>query len=274
MSNYLQQIVVDRNIIGNGGLDCYLDSRNIELLITDTFLIEMVKNAKDWPITALKDLTCLEPHLDNIRLSISVGEALRKGRHQKRTLTTDDLLDKDLEPIVIEIKRAARPGSNYLPTFIENVTKILPALREEGSLRKSANFDLVEFTEKLKSTFGKEMVSDLRGKRLSFNSKLSHVLMSALLAYRAYLEDDSHAVSPPLDSMFFRHFVLKFWRSIRWIEQGGLESRTEANMSNDEYDDDYVLIGSYFNKTLSKENSVTEADAVLRSIMDLVRSIY
>ncbi len=53
MNICLQRIVVDRNSIRNGGLDLYLGLSNIELIITDTFLIEMVKNAKDWPLMSV-----------------------------------------------------------------------------------------------------------------------------------------------------------------------------------------------------------------------------
>lgn len=267
-----KQIVVDRNVIRRRGLDAYKNQNNIEFIITDTFLVEMVKNAHHWPDTVKNDLGYIEPYLGSVRLAISVGEVLRIEQTQKRALLPKDIINEELDQILMEIRRAARIGSNHYPALIQKISAVIPSLRDEGSIRNSASLDIRSFTDNLKSAFGKNLVSDLRKKTLTRNSKLSYVLMASLLAYRAQLESNNDMVPLPLHSMSFRFMVLNFWRSIRWIKDGGLESSKDADLANDEFDNEYILIGSYFSETLSNEKSVIQADEDLRKILKLVRT--
>jgi hypothetical protein len=71
------QLVLDRNVIRREILSEAATNRENEFVLTDTFLVEMVKHPEQWAETVRKDLAVIRPLGDRIWLSISVGEALR-----------------------------------------------------------------------------------------------------------------------------------------------------------------------------------------------------
>ena len=67
--------------------------------------------------------------------------------------------------------------------------------------------------------------------------------------------------------LVLRFFYVSVRHCVDWAAKGGVLSMAPEKLSNDILDQDYVLVGSFFDRLLSKETRVQEADADLREFM-------
>jgi hypothetical protein len=65
--------------------------------------------------------------------------------------------------------------------------------------------------------------------------------------------------------LVLRFFYASVRHCVDWAARGGLLSMLPERITNDILDQDYVLVGSFFDRLLSKEVKVQEADADLRA---------
>jgi hypothetical protein len=266
------QLVVDRNVIRRGGLSEAATDREKEFVLTDTFLVEMVKHPEQWAKTVKKDFAALIPFGDRLWLSSSVGEALRTELIERRAVTREELLPQEFRPLLGELMQVVAGGSELSDTLLEKIGNILPSLRAEQPDLKMPKVRTEYVMRKLEKLLRPEIVSDLRNGKLQGDAKLCLVEDIAIRIYEADCAAHSVKMLPMPGSMVSRFFILKVWRAMSWLQHSGLDAAAQGKLYNDAYDDEYVLVGSFFDGTLSAEKRVNEADAALRRIVESASS--
>ncbi len=183
----MRQLVIDRNLTRRNGLSGLADQSGIEFILTDTFLVEMVKHPEKWSETVRRDLNSLTPFSNRVRLSLSASEAMHTEIRERRAITRDELLPPEFQS-----------GAH---------TKHIARSRRKVCFRHLAPW------------------------------------------YREF-------------------YILKVWRAIWWLQHSGLDAAKDGMLYNDLYDDEYILVASFFDGLLSNECRVKEASAALTRILE------
>ena len=266
------QLVLDRNLIRRGGLAEAATDREIEFVLTDTFLVEMVKHPEQWAETVRKDLAAIRPLGDRFWLSVSLGEALRTELFERRAVTRKDSFHKSFRPLLVELMQVSAAGSELSDPLLKKITDLLPSLRAEQPLLEAPKVRTEYLTRKLAELLRPEIVSNLRNGKLQGDAKLCLVEDIALRAYEADCAAHNIEMLPHPGSMVSRLFILKVWRAMWWLQNSGLDAAAEGKLYNDAYDDEYVLVGSFFDGLLFGRKRVNEAGAALRRIVESASS--
>ena len=205
-------------------------------------------------------------------LSLSMDEILRTELLEHRAIGREELLPQELQPFLSELMQLADVDSGLPEPLLRKIAHILPGLRADQpapELPKARTETLVGLLNK---QLRPEIISDLRNGRLEGDAKLCLVEDIAFRSYRSEREARGAKPLPWPTSMVTRVMILKVWRALSWLQLGGLDAAAGEKLRNDAYDDEYVLVGSYFDGLLSAENRVQEADAALRRTVDSASS--
>lgn len=260
-------LVLDRNVIRRTGLAEAAAEASNEFVLADTFLVEMVKHPEQWVRTIRLDFAELSKFGDRFRISASPGECLRKELLERRSITREELLPPEFRAVLARLMHAADKAGDLSRALLQDVADLLPALRAEQPPLEIAKDRPEDLTRKLAAKLRPEIISDLRNGNLQGDAKLCLVEDIAFRAYEADCAENHRRMLPQPQSMTWRFFILKVWRAMSWLQRGGLETAAQEKLRNDAYDDEYVLLGSFFDGVLSAEKRVNEADAALRRIV-------
>ncbi len=186
-------------------------------------------------------------------------------------ITREQLLPPEFQPLIGRLRNVSK--ANYLPSVVvQEIADILPALRAEQPPENLPKESIVDLTRKLEARLRPEFLSDLRNGNLYGDAMLCLVQDVACRVYEAYCAENQHVVLPQPQSMTWRYFVLRVFRAMSWLQRGGLDTASPDMLHNDAYDDEYVLLGSFFDGVLSLEKRVKQADAALRRIVECASS--
>jgi hypothetical protein len=70
------------------------------------------------------------------------------------------------------------------------------------------------------------------------------------------------------DSLILRFYYLRVRSALRWIACGGLATAKPQTVLNERLDQEYILIGSYFDRTLTRDRDAEDTDRDLRGLLD------
>jgi hypothetical protein len=174
----------------------------------------------------------------------------------------------EFRPLLGELMQVSAEGSELSDTLLQKIADLLPSLRAEQPLPETPKVRTEYLTCKLAELLRTEIISDLRNGKLQGDTKLCLVEDIAFRAYGAYCAEHNVEMLPHPVSINSRFFILKVWRAMWWLQNSGLDAAAEGKLYNDAYDDEYVLVGSFFDGTLSEDKRVNEANAALRRIVE------
>lgn len=124
----------------------------------------------------------------------------------------------------------------------------------------------------IESALTSEQLKALRSGQASREDRLALINIMTLDICLTFLEN--HGLSKneahmPLKQkpVILRYFYASVRYCVDWIARGGVLSIASNRITNDIFDQNYVLVASFFNCLLSKEIRVQEADAALRGFM-------
>jgi hypothetical protein len=259
--------VVDRNMVRRQEFSVHKDNPEASFVLPDTFFIEAVKNSNHWRETLRRDLEVLMPVRDRTRISCSISEALRIEIDQTRSITRDEWLSRALQDVLDRLFDAvSRGGESYL-SATEIIQEILESLWAEQPAAANAKSRTEDTVEKLRGLLGVDELANLRAGRIFGDAKLGLVEFIARNAYYADCKARETTLLSWPASLTARFWILKFWRNVWWLQNGGLDDAKDQSLHNDQYDDEYILIGSFFDGVLSLERRVQEAKADLMRIV-------
>lgn len=127
-------------------------------------------------------------------------------------------------------------------------------------------------TQIIEQVLNGEPLKQLKNGRASDDDRLALIHRISLDLLRSHLEQGGSSknkikVFLKTKPLLLRYFFLSVRHAVEWAKMGGLASLPTAKVTNDILDQDYVAIGSFFDKILSKERRVLEADADLRLLL-------
>jgi hypothetical protein len=268
----MRELVVDRNVIRRPSLFFnYNNDPELRFILPETFLVEALKNPREWEGTLRPDLEALIPVRARTRMACSVSEALRIEMAKKRAVVRKEWLAPEFQHLLDRLFDAVACGGDLYEREMDNIREIWPDLTAEqpaAAQPKERMEDIVKRTlEARLRTLGDKVLPDLRAGRLQGDAKLWIVETVARDDYVSDCKARGQTLLPWPDSLTARFFILKAWRGVWWLQKLGLASAKEHKLHNDGYDDEYVLVGSFFDGTLSEEKRVQEASADLMRVI-------
>lgn len=265
----MKEWVVDRNMIRRSDFSPYKSNPDARFILTDTLFVEAVKNSDGWRETLRRDLEALMPVRARTRMAVSVSEALRIEIDTGRAITREGWFSSDLQMVLDHLFDATSNGGEQYVREMAKIEESLEDLKAEQPPTTGPKSQTEKIVGKLRRCLGEDGLSDLRAGRLSGDAKLWLIDHIAYEAYNADCEARGHAPLLWPGSISARFFILKSWRGIRWLQNSGLDNAKEQSLHNDHYDDEYILVGSFFDGTLTNEQRVKEADTDLMRIVSV-----
>jgi hypothetical protein len=241
-------------------------------VIPDMSLVEMLKSA-EWETTMRRSLASFVPALSRIYSSVCVGEAIRIERTSRRPVTRDMLLMEDgtrwLRVIVKALSGTS--GKSDITSWIEDLRPSLVREELDAAMEKQT---IQRIVNALMRDGGARMVADLRNGRMDHAAQLGAILNEAPRLLKKF-----EPVSPfeargliASQSLLLRYYYVKLHHALWWVRRSGLQTADPKTVLNHRLDQEYILIGSFFDATLSKDRTMKELDSDLRALLNRSRA--
>lgn len=240
--------------------------------IPDIALLEMCKSDR-WRETLLGSLETLSQCPGRVYQSMSVGEALSFELVKARSIE-GRLLPVEFRQFLREVLRDVQGGGQG--AAIDRLqAKMLAAQQgmQQYELNHSLNRDrLLQRVGIVESNLRGGPLKSLRNGNATLDERLDLIWRVSLDLCRHFLLGNGMSENGAIMFLRQKPMVLRFFlasvrHSVEWAARGGILTLLPERATNDILDQEYVLIGSYFDATLSKETSVMQADHELRSLL-------
>lgn len=268
-------VVVDQNVLRKPYLETLMvDDPDLHIVLPDMAFLEMTKTG-EWESTLRNSLATLSQYPRRVHACLSVNEALSSEMDAMRPINSR-MMFPEASKFIRDLLCGFQSGlpSQALERIRENPDGHLDKLihqhlnHEENKERWT---DLIEVTGTMLSP---EATKRLRAKTMDAEERLRiiHDIGVALLPDILATRNIDRAVSVAFMKkrpMTLRYLYLKTWRCLRWLGDGGFDSRTPEAVTNEQLDDQYILAATFFNGLLSEERSVNEAYRDLRLLITI-----
>ena len=266
--------VLDQNYLRSEELKNLVVSQpTLKFVLPDVAMLEMCKGHK-WRETMQHSLETLAKVRGRVKQSISVGEALNIELRNMKSVD-GQLLRREftnfIRSIMLDVKTNsdAGPGVSLIAVSIE---KVQEDIRNAELDHHRNQVSLTTRTEIIESALGTTLLKQLKNDkiaddvRLAVIKKVAHELVQTFLEKQGYSQNRIK-VFLKQKPLLLRYFLLSVRHAFEWAKNGGIGSFPAEKVTNDILDQEYVIIASFFDGILSKENRVNEADAELRQLL-------
>jgi hypothetical protein len=261
--------ILDQNIMRKAQLANALNDPNAFFVVPDTSLVEMVKNAQ-WEATMKGSFALLTPAVNRCFVSMSVPEAIRHERATRVPVDSRTLLLDEETKILHELILALSSGSSKLDDVRRRITGFRTDLLAEEVDANADKVQLVNLVKLAAKASGPRLAADLRRNNISREAKLGLILDKAA---RFFTENESFTASEAQtmidsQSLVLRFYYLRLLSALWWLTYGGWEHVKPAAALNDRLDQEYILIGSFFDQVFTLDQKASGADKDLRTLLD------
>lgn len=270
-----QIYVVDQNVMRKVELVKLMAAQpDAKFVIPDTGLLEMVKSER-WEETFRRNFEAFVPVVTRCFMSMSVQEAcdleIRTRVSVEGRLLPDDFT-KLLRGAIVESQSGIGPTMAQLQSQMAEAKEDL----QRNELNAQANREeLQRLLSELRSKLTKDEIKACRQQgMLGRLARLGTARSVGDALYVAHM--NKHAVPAPVSrrlwktkSMTRRWCYLLVHHAVQWLGDGGLDTATDKVVVNDVLDQDYVLLGSFFDGVLSLETDVQNASQDLHAMLTL-----
>ncbi len=243
-----------------------------KFVIPDIALLEMCKGDK-WKETIQRSFEILSACPGRVFHSLSIGEGLNYELEHGESIE-GKLLPCNFRRFARAIlANVAAGGAGNAIDIIR--AKILDAqldihLIELNHLNNQQS--LIQRVGIIESALTGEPLRILRSGKASREDRLALIRNVTLDLCSTFLQNHGLSGNKVRVLLKQKPLVLRFFyvsvrHCVDWAAKGGVLSMAPEKLSNDILDQDYVLVGSFFDRLLSKETRVQEADADLREFM-------
>lgn len=273
-----RHLVLDQNYLRFEGLIQLISTEpDAIFILPDVALIEMCKGEK-WRHVMRSSLDVLSKIPDNVRFSLCAGEAIRKERasftSSEGELLPDDFID--LKNCVLRDVAENTSSATGIGLIAEKIESAQQDFRDDElnhAKNKERNLTL---NSKIKSELGTRLIKALRNRKISEDARLTIICELAQTLLQDFLLIQGLSKGQASDFISQKPFLLRYYillvqQDIERIKVGGLESQPAERITNNLMDQDYVLIGSFFDALLSRDRRVVDADRDLRDCLRMVR---
>lgn len=265
--------VLDQNYLRSKELEnLIITEPNSEFIIPDIALLEMCKGDK-WKETMLMSLKLLSSCPERVYFSMSAGDGLNVEL-ECETVNERILLPDDTSLFIRELLRniATNGSGEAINIMKRNIAGVKQEI-QNAELNHARNQSRMRRHVKLvESIMPREQLKALRNGRLSNEDRLNIIMNISLNICYQTLLNKGFSVETICRFMLKKPLILRFFyisvrHCIIWASRGGFFSMPADKVTNEILDQDYVLIGSFFDRLLSKEKKVQEADTDLRALI-------
>lgn len=267
--------VVDQNVMRRMELTKFMTAHpSARFVIPDTGLLEMVKS-EQWEETFRRSFEVFVPVVTRCFMSISVQEA--RDLELKRRASVEGLLlpadfTKLLRCAILESQSGSGPTMSQLRT---QMTEIQREIQQEDLNAQANRIELRRLVDELRSKLTKEEVKACRQEGIV--GRLARVGIAHGVGDAVYMAHMKNIGVPDqvsrrlwkAKSMTRRWCYLLVHHALQWLGDGGLDTATDKVVLNDVLDQDYVLMGSFFDGVLSLETDIQFAIEDLKVMLRL-----
>jgi hypothetical protein len=267
--------VLDQNVMRSPVLANLVRSRpDASFIVPDTAFVEMVKSER-WEDTMRGSFAALTTAVNRTFASLSVSEATRRELATLRPVDQTVLLPDEFTDLIRELISAlARVDGS---PALDSIRRRIDALRSE-LLAEEVDFvaekkKVEHLVSLLRKACRPEMEKDLRSGRMGRNARLGLMQLKGdeMLIRNFGIDPDKAEAFRRSKPLLLRNVYLRLWYAMWWARQGGLTTAKPTKVLNQRLDEGYVLIGSFYDETLTEDNQAKEADADLRLLLDDAR---
>lgn len=267
--------VVDQNVMRRTELtDLMTVHPFARFVIPDTGLLEMVKS-EQWEETFRRSFEVFVPVVTRCFMSMSVQEA--RDLELKRRASVEGLLlpanfTKLLRCAILESQSGSGPTMSQLRA---QMTEIQRDIQQEDLNAQANRIELRQLVDELRSKLTKDEIKACRQVGVAgrwARIRIAHGVGDAVYVAHMKKIGTPDQVSRRLwkaKSMTRRWCYLLVHHALQWLGDGGLDTATDKVVLNDVLDQDYVLMGSFFDGVLSLETDVQYAIQDLNLMLTL-----
>jgi hypothetical protein len=262
--------VVDQSMMRSPRLMSIIQTQqNASFVVPDTSLVEMVKSTQ-WENTMRGSFAAFSSALSRTFISISVPEAIRIERTSRRSVDRKMLLMEDGTYEMREIIQMLASGAPGLAEIRRRIDALRSDLLSEEADPVAEKGSLERIVKALVKECGPQMVADLRSGRMNRTAQLGLIRVQAakLLRKNEPLSQLEARALIRSRALLLRFYYLKLRYANWWVTRGGLETAKPTTVLNHRLDQEYILIGSFFDETLTKDQDQAEAASDLRRLID------
>ena len=270
--------VVDQNVMRRTELTDFMTAHPFaKFVIPDTGLLEMVKS-EQWEETFRRSFKVFVPVVTRCFMSMSVKEA--RDLELKRRASVEGLLfpadfTKLLRGAILESQSGSGPNMSQLRA---QMTEIRRDIQQEDLNAQANRIELRRLVDELRSKLTKEEVKACRQEGIV--GRLARVGIAHGVGDAVYMAHMKNIGVPDqvsrrlwkAKSMTRRWCYLLVHHALQWLGDGGLDTATDKVVLNDVLDQDYVLMGSFFDGVLSLETDVQCASQDLNAMLTIPRA--
>jgi hypothetical protein len=260
----LPYVVIDQNCLRDESI---LNERIIRarthgelIVLADTAFIEMTKNA-EWELTINQSLKILAKFPMGVVASYSPGQLLRMERDSGQALC--DIVDHNSTPKIRRLLGEIGRGENHFLKVIEPFVIDGQSVFREQKLNHERNRPYVGAAVE----FWKLLLTKTAIKQLRRNDRklFCELLASPHVTERCRVAMDmlgwakgSTAYLASHPSVSSHNFLCISALGLRYLAEGGFESKSAEKITNDVADLDYLLTATFCKNLLTKDKKLNE----------------
>lgn len=271
--------VLDQNAMRKPQLRNLIQAEpRVKFVIPDTALLEMSKSDQ-WEETFRRSFEILHPVVTRCLMSRSVQEARNLERKYGRSAEghlLDDAFTEMLRCVIFESQAGGGPTMDLFKSRMPEVREELRQNELSPQVNRQDVRDVIE-------TMREELTSEETKlcKRPGLEGRVARLRLAqsfgdAFFVSRMKRDGVPDPVTRRLwktKSVSRRWWYLIAHHALQWIGDGGVEVASDKVIVNDVLDQDYVLLGSFFDGVMSFENDVQNAWLDLLAMLALPPSV-
>lgn len=260
--------VVDQNMMRSPRLHEIIRTEPDSAFVIPDVAFEEMSRLEKWEDTMRGSFLAFAPILDRTYCSAPCGELINFEAQNRSPVPRERLLPAEITDIGRSFIEAVVTGSERLGEFRE----MMLGTRQD---MLSARPDGASLKEKLQQAVGllqglgdPDLDKDLRAGRIDALAQLGLIKVRADALVRQFLGFDLPDVGTPRMSDLFtaRFTYVHLWYRQRWLRDRGLDTVDLKKVTNDEYDQDYALVASYFDGLLAQDAKCKACSEDLRRL--------
>jgi hypothetical protein len=241
--------------------------RAAEFVIPDIVFVEVMKSS-NWEATLRSSFVAFAPAVDRTFVSLGVSEIIRRETAGER-IGRDVLLPDAFRDFIRMLIRPLNVPSGVTPHLRSRIEAIRPAVLAEAAAEKEKK-RLVGLVTAMKAEADPQTVRAIKDNRMSAEARLRFIKASGDQIYLDHVASTAgHIAREALKAkpMALRRTYLLFRLTLRWLVHAGLDNADPAVILNHWADQDYALLGSYFDGVLTNDRQLSEAASELRLLL-------
>ena len=264
--------ILDLNYFRKIDSEFFRNNPNMILIIPDSGLMEMCKS-DSWKETMFRSLKALSDHPTRCNTTIGIGQAFRyetKNRHSIDGKWFDIELTQLFRKLIIEISQSK--DSEVIKRMEKDMISIQDKLKNDelnDTMNKKMLGDQINI---IKEMISPENLKALRAKKITLQEKLDTIKECAPRFLREGYFNQAGFPKNVIGNFLkqkpalLRWTYLRIWYELDWIEKGGFE--TSKTITNDNFDQDYILTATFFDKFLSDDQKAIDAYNAISKIIN------